>query len=97
MQEYLKSLGVAPDETSRLWKMRQMLHGANRLSARHMQDVPRLANILAQAVAARLTSTISQETYIPPGFLGVRHTALLALAPFSAVRLERWRALGMPV
>lgn len=62
----LESVGVDPGTASKLWKIRQMVHGAKSFGPGELQDLGELLQVLRAAVMALLKVQLSIPAEAPP-------------------------------
>lgn len=65
----LAELGVREEDAQRIWKVRQMMHGAESFGPERLADLPRLAQIVRSAVMALLRLALGVPDDAPP-FVG---------------------------
>lgn len=83
-----ENLGVDAEEARRLWKMRQMLHGAVRFEASELVELPALVVTLRIATAKALSAELERLGYAG---LGVDQNALIV---HPAMVLTMLRGVG---
>lgn len=59
-------LAVEKNDADGLWKLRQMLHGANDLTPQAISELPRMVLVLRQAVVAALKNALKFAPNTPP-------------------------------
>ena len=66
LRKFVESFGVGAEDASKLWKHRQMMHGAVRFEASAGQDLQSLVQLLRAVVAAALKGRLGLAPDEPP-------------------------------